>query len=164
MRQMIMNHKTSKARFACDILLGVLVLAVSTGFGPAAYAITSSGKSQPLPAKKVCINPFSLKKMTVNLPQKVTPPQKANVSQKVSVPQKASVSQKVNVPKKVSVSHKSSLGFSKSGDALRLYDRPPVRIPCRPVLRSPFQPCSVPYYVHHRKPVWRHCAPAKSWS
>ena len=69
MIQAYINQKRTNPRFACDILLAALVLAILTGLGPEARTLASGGQPPAFASNRVgMLDPFSLKSMAWSPP------------------------------------------------------------------------------------------------
>ena len=121
-----MRNMKSKLSFGCEILLGALVLAVFAGLGTAGYAAALGSKSQALPLDQISIfDPFTLNCTIVTA-------------------MKISGSGSVNSGRfdndRDGMEHLWRNIFGKLESA-RFHSHL-IRIPFRPVLRSPFRPPS----------------------
>ncbi len=108
-----MRNMKSKLSFGCEILLGASVLAVLAGLGTAGYAATSRRNFRTLRSDQIRIfDPFTLSGTTVTA---------GEISDSDSVYSGRNISGKL--------------------ESSRFHSHL-IRIPFRPVLRSPFRPPS----------------------
>lgn len=128
MSEMYMRNMKSKLSFRCEILLGALVLAVLAGLGTAEYAAASGSKSQALPPDKISIfDPFTLSCTIVTAGE---------------ISGSGSVNSGRFGNDRDSIKHLWRNVFGKLTSA-RFHSHL-IRIPFRPVLRSPFRPPFMP--------------------
>lgn len=112
-KEIVMRNMKSKLSFGCEILLGASVLAVLAGLGTAGYAATSRRNFRTLRSDQIRIfDPFTLSGTTVTA---------GEISDSDSVYSGRNISGKL--------------------ESSRFHSHL-IRIPFRPVLRSPFRPPS----------------------
>jgi hypothetical protein len=116
------------------ILLGALVFVSLSGIGMVTYAASGNNSNKQLPNEMTIFDPFTLRVVTASSESTSSP---ISSHSSVTAPAENIISPSVldSLIKDSTESAPSRIGMGNV-----VLSRSPIRIPCRPVLRTPFRP------------------------